>query len=265
MRRVAQIVEALLQRVVLALQLAHLLGEPVLLRALLEERARRRHREDGQHEDHERQDRGARRQASALRSASPLGLRRGKSPWPARSWRPATTRWSARQEGAAPRSGPSRRAPPRSAGAGCTSPCARRGSGAPVLICPAFVATARSAIVVSSVSPLRWLITTPNPERCASAIASTVSVSVPIWFTLIRIAFAAPLADPALEALGVRHEQVVADELRAVAQRRDERRPIHPNRPRRSPSSIDTIGNRSSRAVQYAIMSSALRVAPSSR
>ena len=28
--------------------------------------------------------------------------------------------------------------------------------GAPVLICPAFVATARSAIVVSSVSPLRW-------------------------------------------------------------------------------------------------------------
>ena len=31
----------------------------------------------------------------------------------------------------------------------------------PVLICPAFVATARSAIVVSSVSPLRWEIITP--------------------------------------------------------------------------------------------------------
>jgi len=31
--------------------------------------------------------------------------------------------------------------------------------GAPVLICPAFVATARSAIVVSSVSPERWEIT----------------------------------------------------------------------------------------------------------
>ena len=31
-------------------------------------------------------------------------------------------------------------------------------AGAPVLICPHPVATARSAIVVSSVSPERWLI-----------------------------------------------------------------------------------------------------------
>ena len=31
--------------------------------------------------------------------------------------------------------------------------------GAPVLICPAFVATATSAIVVSSVSPDRWEMT----------------------------------------------------------------------------------------------------------
>ena len=31
-------------------------------------------------------------------------------------------------------------------------------AGAPVLICPQSVATARSAIVVSSVSPERWLI-----------------------------------------------------------------------------------------------------------
>ena len=31
--------------------------------------------------------------------------------------------------------------------------------GAPVLIWPAFVATARSAMVVSYVSPERWLIT----------------------------------------------------------------------------------------------------------
>ena len=53
------------------------------------------------------------------------------------------------------------RAPPRSAGAGCTS---RRGpmrEGAPVLIWPAFTATARSAIVVSSVSP----------ERCEMTVA----------------------------------------------------------------------------------------------
>ena len=32
-------------------------------------------------------------------------------------------------------------------------------AGAPVLICPHPVATARSAMVVSSVSPERWLIT----------------------------------------------------------------------------------------------------------
>ncbi len=31
-------------------------------------------------------------------------------------------------------------------------------AGAPLLICPQLVATARSAIVVSSVSPERWLI-----------------------------------------------------------------------------------------------------------
>ena len=36
-----------------------------------------------------------------------------------------------------------------------------RCAGAPVLIWPQFVATAKSAIVVSSVSPLRWLITEP--------------------------------------------------------------------------------------------------------
>src|SRR5262249_4500305 len=60
--------------------------------------------------------------------------------------------------------------------------------GAPVLICPTFVATARSAIVVSSVSPERCDITAAYPFARASSIVSSVSVSVPIWFTFTRIA-----------------------------------------------------------------------------
>ena len=49
--------------------------------------------------------------------------------------------------------------------------------------------------------------------RARSAIASSVSVSVPIWLTLMRIELADPGLDPAPQALRVRHEQVVADEL----------------------------------------------------
>ena len=52
--------------------------------------------------------------------------------------------------------------------------------GAPVLICPVFRATARSAIAVSSVSPERWEITAVYPDRRASRTASSVSEIVPI-------------------------------------------------------------------------------------
>src|SRR5215468_11105240 len=55
----------------------------------------------------------------------------------------------------------------------------------PVLIWPAPVPTARSAIVVSSVSPERCEITVLNPASRAIRIASNVSVNVPIWFNLI--------------------------------------------------------------------------------
>ena len=48
---------------------------------------------------------------------------------------------------------------------------------------------------------------------------SSVSDSVPIWFTLTRIAFATPRVDAQPQALDVRHEQVVADQLAAVADR----------------------------------------------
>src|SRR5207253_3279152 len=50
----------------------------------------------------------------------------------------------------------------------------------PVLICPAFVATARSAIVESSVSPERCEITDRYPARFAISIVSSVSLKVPI-------------------------------------------------------------------------------------
>src|SRR3989304_426065 len=61
---------------------------------------------------------------------------------------------------------------------------------------PQPVATARSAIVVSSVSPLRCDITQRHPPLVDSAIAASVSVSVPIWFTLISTALAEPSATP---------------------------------------------------------------------
>ena len=59
--------------------------------------------------------------------------------------------------------------------------------GAPVLIIPVFKPTARSAMVVSSVSPERWLTTAVQPACCAILMASIVSVRVPIWLSLMRM------------------------------------------------------------------------------
>src|SRR5581483_8673556 len=66
----------------------------------------------------------------------------------------------------------------------------------PVLIWPAPVATARSAINGSSVSPERCETIEVYPAPAAIAIASRVSVRLPIWFTLIRIEFAMPSSIP---------------------------------------------------------------------
>ena len=74
--------------------------------------------------------------------------------------------------------------------------------GAPALIWPTPVATARSAIVASSDSPERWLIIERYPCRVASPIVSRVSLSVPIWLTLIRIAFAVPRSIPSWSRIG---------------------------------------------------------------
>ena len=57
----------------------------------------------------------------------------------------------------------------------------------PVLICPIFKATAKSAINVSSLSPERCEIIGAILFLMASSIQSKVSLKVPIWFNLIKI------------------------------------------------------------------------------
>ena len=65
-------------------------------------------------------------------------------------------------------------------------------AGAPVLIWPALVATARSAMNVSS--GLAGAIVADHAgesgARCARLTASKVSLTVPIWFTLTSRALA---------------------------------------------------------------------------
>ena len=67
-------------------------------------------------------------------------------------------------------------------------------------------------------------------------------MSVPIWLTLMRIELATPRVDAALQALGVGDEEVVADELDAVAERARSSA-FQPSQSSSSiPSSIETIG-----------------------
>ena len=60
----------------------------------------------------------------------------------------------------------------------------------PVFIWFEHVATAKSEMKVSSVSPERWEIIVFNWFSWANSIVSNVSLTVPIWFNLIKIAFA---------------------------------------------------------------------------
>ena len=83
----------------------------------------------------------------------------------------------------------------------------------PVLIWPAPVPTARSAMKVSSVSPERWLMMEVKPKRRPSSMASSVSEIVPDLIHLDQDRVAALLFDATLEPLRVGDEQVVADKL----------------------------------------------------
>ena len=67
------------------------------------------------------------------------------------------------------------------------------------------------------------------PARFAISIAAKVSVKVPIWLILIKIEFAMFL-DTFFEDLGVRHEQIVTNDLNFLAQTLSPRLPSLPNR-----------------------------------
>ena len=114
-------------------------------------------------------------------------------------------------------------------------------AGAPALICPQLVATARSAIVVSSVSPERWDITDAYAERVATETASRVSVSVPIWLTFTRMALATPASMPRS-----RRSTLVTNKSSPTSCTRSLNASVSMRHPSQSssamPSSMDTIG-----------------------
>ena len=83
-------------------------------------------------------------------------------------------------------------------------------------------------MVASSVSPERCDITAAKPASCAMRTASSVSLKVPIWLTLTRMALAIPLVDAALQARDIGDEEIVADELHLIADRLGQRLPAFP-------------------------------------
>src|SRR2546429_4466638 len=111
----------------------------------------------------------------------------------------------------------------------------------PVLICPTPVATARSAMKVSSVSPERCEITAPYPLERACAMHCSVSVSDPIWFSLIRIALATLSSIPrSNRSMLVQNRSSPTSCTRADSAAVSFAQPAQSSSA--SPSSIDTIG-----------------------
>ena len=153
-----------------------------------------------------------------------------------------------------------RAAPPRYAAAGPSSSSMRSSwlyfatrslrAGAPVLIWPAVgrdreVGDGRVLGLAAAVRHHRRVAVAGAPARRLSS----VSVSVPIWLTLIRIEFATPRVDALLQPLRVGDEQVVADELHLRAERSVQRR--QPSQSSSAmPSSIETIGYRVAEAAR---------------
>ena len=134
--------------------------------------------------------------------------------------------------------------------------------GAPALIWPVPIATTRSAIVVSSVSPERWLTIAAQPARRARSMAPIVSDSVPIWLSLIRTAFIARWSI----ALAMKAGFVTTrssptswtfEPMRAVISRQ----PAQSSSP--SASSMETIGYRAIQSDQRSMSSPLSSVRPS--
>ena len=88
--------------------------------------------------------------------------------------------------------------------------------GAPVLIWPVHRPTARSAMNVSSVSPERCDVITPQPAPLAMLTASMASETEPIWLTLSSSALHAFSSMAFCTRVGLVTSEVVADDLARV-------------------------------------------------
>ena len=113
-----------------------------------------------------------------------------------------------------PHTWPSPRAGPQSSSAIVFRHPLGAGRG-PRLDLPGPIATTKSAMLVSSVSPERCDTIAVQPAARASRIVWTVSVTVPIWLSLMRMLLSW-LLDAAPQELDVGHEQIVADDLDAA-------------------------------------------------
>ena len=134
--------------------------------------------------------------------------------------------------------------------------------GAPVLIWPVPIATTKSAIVVSSVSPERWLTIAVQPARRAISIAAIVSVTVPIWLSLMRTEFAAFSAIPrAMNAGFVTRRSSPTSWTLAPRRAVSSFQPAQSSSPR--PSSSEMIGYFAIQLSQRSTISPESRVRPS--
>ena len=95
----------------------------------------------------------------------------------------------------------------------------------PVLIWPLPVATARSAMNVSSVSPDRWLMTTPQPGVLRGPDRGPRLAQRPDLVDLDQDRVRRALADGPLQPRLVRDQQVVAHQLEPLPKLRGEGRP----------------------------------------
>ena len=102
----------------------------------------------------------------------------------------------------------------------------------PVLIWPALVATAMSAMVVSSVSPLRWLMIGGEAVALGQFDGVERFGQGADLVDLDEDAVAGFLVDALLQAFGVGDEQIVADELDLAAQLAWSVSASRPSRPR---------------------------------
>ena len=132
----------------------------------------------------------------------------------------------------------------------------------PVLIWPALVPTAMSAMVESSVSPERWLITAVQPARLAISIAAKVSVRVPIWLILIRIELATRFSMPSRRIL-----VLVTNRSSPTSCTFEPRRSLRCFQPSQSPSCMPSsmlmIGYLSTQVASMSVHSGAVSVRPS--